>query len=103
MSSAAAVMTTGILGGAFLIVGLAAMFLMFHLWGYPFDTATKTSAAPKLWMLVHRVLGYLLAALYVVMMWKMVPRLWEYQVEFPARTAIHITLGFTIGFLLIVK
>jgi cytochrome c2 len=39
----------------------------------------------------------------VVLMVKMVPRMWQYQVEFPARTTIHMILGFTIGFLLIVK
>ncbi len=96
-------MSTSVLGTAFLVIGLAAMFLMFHLWGYPFDKATKTSSAPRGWMLVHRVLGYLFVALYVVLMAKMVPRLWQYQVEFPARTAIHIVLGFAIGFLLLVK
>ena len=31
------------------------------------------------------------------------PRLWRYQVEFPARTTFHIVLGFTVGFLLLVK
>jgi mono/diheme cytochrome c family protein len=96
-------MSTGLLGVAFLVVGLTAMFLMYHLWGYPFDHKTHTSAAPKWAMTLHRVLGYLFGLIYVVMMWKMVPRLWQYQVEFPARTTIHIILGFTIGFLLIVK
>jgi mono/diheme cytochrome c family protein len=96
-------MSTAALGIAFIVVGFAAMFLMYHLWGYPFDKATKTSAAPRWAMNVHRGLGYVFALIYVVMMWKMVPRLWQYQVEFPARTTVHIVLGFTIGFLLIVK
>ncbi|HWM88743.1 MAG TPA: hypothetical protein VNO33_22990 [Kofleriaceae bacterium] len=38
-----------------------------------------------------------------MMMTQMVPRLWEYQVEFPARTVAHIMLGFTIGVLLVLK
>jgi mono/diheme cytochrome c family protein len=79
------------------------MFLMYHLWGYPFDKATGTSAAPRWAMYLHRVLGYLFALVYVALMWHMVPRLWQYQVEFPARTVVHVVLGFTIGFLLLVK
>ncbi len=95
--------TTATLGSAFLIIGLVAMFLMYHLWGYPFDKATRTSTAPAWAMATHRFLGYLFALIYIVLMWRMVPRLWEYQVEFPARTTVHIVLGFTIGFLLLIK
>jgi mono/diheme cytochrome c family protein len=94
---------TAIAGITFLAVGFAAMFLMMHLWGYPFDKEKRKSAAPKWAMLLHRVLGYVFAVIYIFMMWHMVPRLWEYQVEFPARTAIHIVIGFTIGFLLLIK
>lgn len=91
------------MGIVFVGIGFAAMFLMFHLWGYPYDKATRTSSAPKVWMLVHRALGYAFIALYIVMMVRMVPRLWQYQVEFPARTAIHIVVAFTVGFLLLIK
>lgn len=94
---------TVLLGIAFVVLGFAAMFLMYHLWGYPFDKATKTSAAPRWAMYLHRLLGYLFAFVYIAMMWKMVPRLWEYQVELPARTVVHIVIGFGIGFLLLVK
>ncbi|MBK9752336.1 MAG: c-type cytochrome [Nannocystis sp.] len=94
---------TLILGLLFLVVGFAAVFLMFHLWGYPFDKATRTSAAPRSLMLLHRGLGYLYLALYLVMMWKMVPRLWEYQVELPPRSVVHMLLAITIGVLLLVK
>jgi hypothetical protein len=96
-------MNTALLGVVFVAVGLAAMFLMYHLWGYPFDKATHTSAAPRWLMWIHRLLGYLFALIYIALMWKMIPRLWEYQVEFPARTTAHIILGFTIGFLLLIK
>ena len=92
-----------ILGLLFLFVGCAAVFLMFHLWGYPFDHATRTSAAPRSLMRLHRVLGYIYVIIYVVMMWKMVPRLWEYQVELPARSVVHMMLGILIGVLLLVK
>lgn len=95
--------STGLLGVLFAIVGFAAMFLMYHLWGYPFDKASRTSAAPRWAMRTHRALGYLFVALYVGLMWHMLPRLWEYQVEFAARTVVHIVLGFTIGFLLLIK
>ena len=96
-------MSTALLGVVFVVVGLAAMFLMYHLWGYPYDKATRTSQAPRWAMWTHRLLGYIFALIYIAMMWKMVPRLWEYQVEFPARTTVHIVLGFTIGFLLLIK
>lgn len=96
-------MPTAALGILFVVVGLAAMFLMYHLWGYPFDKATRTSEAPRWAMLLHRVLGYAFAVIYVLLMWKMMPRLWQYQVEFPARTVVHIVVGFSIGFLLLIK
>ncbi len=96
-------MSTAVVGVLFVVIGLTAMFLMFHLWGYPFDKATRTSSAPRWAMLLHRILGYAFAVIYVLMMWKMVPRLWEYQVEFPARSVVHIVVGFSIGFLLLIK
>ena len=37
------------------------------------------------------------------MMYHMVPRLFIYQVEFPARTVAHLLLGVSIGFLLIIN
>jgi mono/diheme cytochrome c family protein len=96
-------MSTAMLGIVFVAVGLAAMFLMYHLWGYPYDKERRLSAAPRWAMWLHRLLGYAFALIYILLMVKMVPRLWEYQVEFPARTTAHIILGFTIGFLLLVK
>jgi cytochrome c553 len=36
-------------------------------------------------------------------MWQMVPRLWAYQIELPARTVMHLALGISIGALLITK
>jgi cytochrome c5 len=95
--------STSTLGVAFVVLGFGAMFLMYHLWGYPFDKATRKSAAPRWAMILHRVLGYLFAITYVLLMIEMVPRLWQYQVEFPARTVVHMVVGFTIGFLLLVK
>ncbi len=94
---------TVVAGIAFLLIGLASTVLMYRLWGHPYDKTTRTSAAPRWAMRLHRGLGYAFAALYLAMMWKMVPRLWTYQVEFPARTVVHILLGVTVGFLLLLK
>jgi mono/diheme cytochrome c family protein len=91
------------LGLVFLGLAFAATFLMFHLWGYPFDKTTRKSAAPRSLMYLHRVIGYSYAILYLFMMSHMVPRMWEYQVELPPRTVAHLLLGITIGVILIVK
>jgi hypothetical protein len=91
------------LGILFLVLGLCATFLMYWLWGFPFDKETRTSAAPKVLMYTHRLLGYLFVFCYIAIMWHMVPRLWTYQVEFPSRTVAHIIIGMTVGFLLLIK
>jgi len=97
-------LTNTILGIGFLLVGIVATFLMYHLWGYPFDhDKLKSSAPARLMLLLHRALGYVYVAIYVVLMSQMVPRLWRYQVEFPPRTVAHIVLGMTIGVLLVIK
>lgn len=95
--------TSAILGLLFLGLGNAAVFLMYKLWGYPFDEKTRTSAAPAPLVLIHRLIGISYAILYVFMMWHMVPRLWNYQIELPPRTVAHLMLGITIGVLLLVK
>lgn len=91
------------LGIMFLVFGIAAVFLMYYLWGFPFDKKTLTSAAPPSLMRTHRVLGYLYFILYIVMMSEMVPRMWSYQVEMPARTVAHMMFGMGIGILLLIK
>jgi mono/diheme cytochrome c family protein len=91
------------LGIMFLVVGIAAVFLMYYLWGFPFDHKTNTSAAPPSLMKLHRVLGYLYLVLYIVMMFEMVPRMTAYQVEMPARTVAHMMFGMGIGILLLIK
>ncbi|HMO12568.1 MAG TPA: hypothetical protein PKD64_03180 [Pirellulaceae bacterium] len=92
-----------ILGIAFFVVGLAATLLMYHLWGYPYDKEKLESSAPRSLVNVHRILGYTYVGIYVVLMWQMVPRMWEYQIELPARTVVHLTLGMVIGAILILK
>jgi hypothetical protein len=92
------------LGIAFVVLAIAAVLLQAWLWNPKYwDHEKKTSHAPPFWMWVHRIVGYAFGAIYVVMMIEMVPRLWQYQVELPARTVVHATVAITIGVILIVK
>jgi mono/diheme cytochrome c family protein len=92
-----------ILGLAFWVIGLANTLLMFTLWGYPFDHDRMVSSAPRSLMLLHRLLGYIFLVIYILLMLQMVPRLWTYQVELPARTVAHLVMGIAIGAVLLVK
>ena len=76
---------------------------MYKLWGYPFDHEKLRSTAPPKLMLIHRLIGYTYAAIYILLMTQMMPRLWMYEIELPARTVAHMILGMTIGIIIIVK
>jgi len=91
------------LGILFLLLSLAGTFLMYKLWGYPFDHAKLKSSAPPGLMLLHRLIGYAYAAIYIYLMTQMVPRLWSYEVEFPARTVAHLMFGMAIGIIIVAK
>lgn len=92
------------LGVAFLGLGVTAVLLQAWLWNPKYwDPVAKKSNAPAAWMRVHRVVGYLYGAIYVVMMVHMVPRLWGYAVELPARTVVHAVAAIVIGVLLVTK
>ena len=68
------------------------------------DRAAPQSAGPSRGAITgHRVFGYVFLAIYVLLMLQMVPRLWTYQIEFPARTVVHISLGMAIGVALLLK
>ena len=54
-------------------------------------------------VLAHRIFGYAFLAFYILLVVQMVPRLWTYQIEFPARTAVHIALGMGVGAALLLK
>src|SRR5438270_764603 len=97
------VVTSAILGLIFLGLSIASTFLMYYLWGFPFDRATHKSEAPRGLMRLHRAIGYTYGLLYLVMMAQMAPRMWQYQVELPARTVAHLILGLLIGIILVVK
>lgn len=94
---------TAILGIAFLLIGTFATFLMLHLWGYPYDEATHTSSAPKGLMRLHRLLGYSFVTIYVVMMYFMVPRLWNYVGDLAPRSVAHAIIALGIGITLVIK
>ena len=92
------------LGILFVVLGIAAVVLQAWLWNPKYwDPVAKKSHAPPFWMGVHRAVGYGYAAIYVVMMVEMVPRLWEYQIELPARTVMHATAAISIGVILVTK
>ncbi|HLJ56676.1 MAG TPA: hypothetical protein VKT77_16675 [Chthonomonadaceae bacterium] len=95
--------TSATLGLVFFGLAVCATLLMYYLWGFPFDKATRTSAAPKSLMRLHRAIGYSYTILYVAMMAQMAPRMWQYQVEFPPRTVAHMVLGMLIGVILVLK
>lgn len=94
---------TTILGLLFLALAITSVYLMFQFWGYPYDKEKRQSECPQWKMNIHRGVGFAYAIIYVIMMVKMVPRLWTYQVELPPRTVAHIMLGVSIGVLLIIK
>jgi mono/diheme cytochrome c family protein len=96
-------LVNAVLGLVFFGLALVGTFLMFKLWGYPFDHNTLKSEAPRSLMMLHRVIGYAYFAIYLYLMSQMVPRIWSYQIELPARTVAHMCLGFAIGAILIVK
>jgi rubredoxin/mono/diheme cytochrome c family protein len=68
------------------------------------DHVRRTPHLPRRSLVIgHRVFGYVFLSIYVVLLVQMIPRLWAYQIEFPARTVAHITLGMAIGVLLLLK
>jgi mono/diheme cytochrome c family protein len=91
------------LGVVFLVLSVLATFTMYRFWAYAYDKERRLSACPQWKMNIHRAIGFAYVLLYVLFMIEMLPRLWTYQVEFPARTVAHISLGITIGVILLVK
>jgi mono/diheme cytochrome c family protein len=94
---------SSLLGIVFLGLALAATFTMFQFWGHDYDEVKKKSSCPQWKMNIHRAIGFAYILVYILMMTEMVPRLWEYQVEFPPRTVAHILLGTAIGVILLIK
>ena len=76
----------------FLTLGLIGVFLMFRIYGNPFDAERNVSTAPPSLMLAHRIVGFVSLLIYLFMMFQMVPRQFHYQVELPARTVAHLLM-----------
>ena len=92
------------LGIAFVVLGVSAVLLQAWLWNPKYwDEVAKKTRAPRAGLIAHRAVGYAFAAIYVVMMIYMLPRLWEYQVELPARTVLHAVAAIILGVLLFTK
>jgi len=97
------------LGLLFVGLGVAATILQAWLWSFPMvpdpggPDPNGKSTAPRHWTLIHRVMGGLFCLIYLFMMWHMVPRLWEYQMELPARTVMHACVAIVLGVLLVTK
>lgn len=104
---------SAILGLAFWIVSVVQVVLMAWLWKYndpgkytgvnEVDEADPWRTTLRKWVILHRIAGLVYAAIYIFMMSAMVPRLWAYQVELPARTVAHLMIGFSIGIVLVSK
>ncbi len=97
------------LGIAFLVLGIIAVVMQAWLWSFPMvpdpggPDPNGKSTAPKHWTQFHRIVGLAYVIIYIIMMREMIPRLWEYQTELPARTIFHAVMGISIGFILVVK
>ena len=92
-----------LVGLAFVTISAALTFLMFYIWKFPFDHEKLKSEAPASLIRLHRILGLVYVLIYLYLMYQMVPRLWAYQIELPARTVVHLSLGILIGVILITK
>jgi len=97
------------LGMLFAAVGIAAAILQGWLWMFPMEPdptgndPNGRTTAPLLWRRVHRALGYTFAALYIVLVARMIPRF-----PFLGETAdtgiiVHVILGIAIAPILLTK
>ena len=91
--------------GAIAVVNAA---LMVWLWRFPMvaDPTGRdpngVSTAPRFPTNVHRVLGYVFALAYLVLLFEMVPRAWQFRVATPV-SVVHGLLGVAVGVILAFK
>ncbi|HYC91042.1 MAG TPA: hypothetical protein VEO54_17625 [Thermoanaerobaculia bacterium] len=82
--------------------------LMAWLWRFPMQPdptgrdPNGVSTAPRFPTNVHRALGYLFVLTYAVLLFEMVPRIWEFR-EATASSIAHGVLGMVVGVLLVLK
>jgi cytochrome c5 len=86
------------LGLLFMVASLAATCLRVFTW-----RSSDPKAGGLHLIRLRQIFEVVYAAIYVVMMFEMLPRLWAYQVELPPRTVFHVAIGFVLGALLLLQ
>jgi len=86
-----------ILSGIFLILGAIAVYIMMSVQG------ARAVSNPKLYLTIHRILGWLFVTLFVVMFVFMLQRIGNYWEESSPRINLHMTMAVSLVFLLLVK
>ncbi len=86
------------LGLLFMVASLAATALRMITW----RTGGAAAGSPVM-LRLRGIFELIYAAIYVLMMFEMLPRLWAYQVELPPRTVFHVAIGFVLGGLLLLQ
>ncbi|HEX8412192.1 MAG TPA: hypothetical protein VF883_25305 [Thermoanaerobaculia bacterium] len=100
--------TTMGLGLLMAVIAIVNAALMAWLWRFPMapDPTGRdpngVSTAPRFPTNVHRVLGYVFVLAYVVLLFEMVPRAWQFRVATPA-SVVHGLLGIAVGVILAIK
>jgi len=81
----------------FLLIGIVSLFTMLVVQG------GRKVGNPKSYVAIHKVSGYVFAALFLVMFVGMTMRMKNYDEEWSARVAIHVTMAIGLLFLLAMK
>jgi mono/diheme cytochrome c family protein len=94
---------------AFGAIAILNTILQAWLWRFPMapDPTGRdpngVTTAPRFWRMVHRGLGYVFLAIYIVIMIEMVPRSWRYSEGWNGRVIVHALLGILVGPVLLAK
>lgn len=86
-----------ILSGIFLLFGAIAVYIMMSVQG------ARSVSNPKLYLIIHRILGWLFVALFIVISVFMLQRVGNYWEESSPRINFHVTLAVSLFSLLAVK
>ena len=102
--------TNLVLGVSFVVIGLIATVLQLWLWTFPMVPDPSgvdpngVTTAPRFWRIIHRLLGYLFIGLYLVLLSRMVPRIWNYDEDaWSGISVTHALVGAAIGPVLLFK
>ncbi len=89
---------TSLVGALFVLIGACATLLMLELRGNP-----KNTQISQRLMKTHRILGFLFAGVFLIMLILMINKAGTYQEEFSPRIILHIALGSILIPLFIIK